>query len=418
MAILEKAKLLDVAAFLDAAGPVFHLAPRFNRWLWIKLLARLTTSKEQVPRIAKVLIAGLSHSAPQVQEAALQQLRRFAIGPATSSPRACPPRSTRWLRPFRTRLQTAAGCPRAGRMFRTPARPQTLLDEARKIPSPWRQAAGIDALLQAIDGNGTLSAVSFDPMAVPRLHPEDRVQPIKSLEELIERLPWPWKGWTTLSSLSCSIDGLSRLCDQQPDDFQARVAPLLARIEKLLPTMGGSIASAGLRVSLFVLILRWGGRELNIGRQEGNTSPRFPRGPPGTVVGPGARSQQPGPLLACPTHRQGWIDPAEMAARLRAYHERGLEPAKHDFIQGVLRLTPMAAARMCSQVRATFGTNMLPPCVTPWAAPWKILRPRGGAPGSLPAAISLAPGRADRIELHQGYRWARWPSPREAIPGK
>ena len=125
--------------------------------------------------------------------------------------------------------------------------------------------------------------------------------------------------------------------------------------------------------------------ELNIGRQEGNTLLGFLEVRLGLLVR--VHAQQPGPLLACPTHRQGWIDPAEMAARLRAYHERGLEPAKHDFIQGVLRLAPDGRAN----VLASAGDLR-----DKYAA---ALRYALGGPlenTSVPAAVLIAAGRARR----------------------
>src|SRR6185503_18822984 len=110
-----------------------------------------------------------------------------------------------------------------------------LISRGREIPSPWREAAGIDTLLHALESNGELSAVSFDPMAVPRLADDQRVQPVETLDELIERLTVAVEGLDDPIELELLVDGLSRLCDQRPDDFQARLAPLVLRVEKLVP---------------------------------------------------------------------------------------------------------------------------------------------------------------------------------------
>jgi Family of unknown function (DUF6493) len=389
LAILEKAKLLDAAAFLDAAGPVFHLAPKVQPMALIKLLTRLaTTSKERTPRIAEMLIAGLSHPAPQVQEAALQQLSKLR-NRAGDVIAAGLPAQIDALAPSlqdQARKLLAQNAPEVPEPAQVPdASPVSdLLDEARKIPSPWREALGIDPLLQAIEGNGELSAVSFDSMAVPRLRPEDRVQPIQTLDELIERMTVAVEGLDDPIEFELLVDGLSRLCDQRPDDFQARVAPMLARILKLLPMMPGSMASAGLRFALFKLILRWGCGDLNYPQEDRNSILGFLDVRLG-LVWVRMRDRQPAPLLACPTHRHGWIDPAEMAARLRAYQQRELEPAKHDFIQGVLRLAPDGRANALASAGDLRGK---------YAAAFRYALGGPLEDASLPAAVLIAAGRA------------------------
>jgi hypothetical protein len=388
LAILEKAMLLDVAVFLDAAGPVFHLAPKVQPMALIKLLARLaTTSKERTPRIAEILIVGLSHPAPQVQEAVLRQLSKMR-DQAGDIIAAGLPTQIDVLAPSlqdQARKLLAESVPDVPEPAQVPdASPASdLLDEARGIPAPWREAAGIDALLQAIKSNGELSAVP-DPMAVPRLRPEDRVQSIQSLDELIERLTVAVEGLDDPIEFELLVDGLSRLCDQRPDDFQARVAPMLARIGKLLPTMKASIASAGLRFAIFKLILRWGGVDTNYPQEERNSILGFLDVRLGLVC-VRMRAQQPAPLLACPTHRQGWIDPAEMAARLRAYQQRELEPAKHDFIQGVLRLAPDGRANALASAGDLRGNYSA-------AFRYALGGPLEGT--SVPAAVLIAAGRA------------------------
>src|SRR5262249_39626732 len=72
LAVLQKAKLLDEPGFLDAVGPVFHLTPKVQPIAAIKLLTRVAGNEELAPKLAEVLIAGLTHPLSQVQEAIVQ----------------------------------------------------------------------------------------------------------------------------------------------------------------------------------------------------------------------------------------------------------------------------------------------------------------------------------------------------------
>ena len=63
------------------------------------------------------------------------------------------------------------------------------------------------------------------------------VSPARAAELKAASRDWP--SWDLTPRQTCDLelllDGLSRLCDQRPDDFQARVAPMLARNRKCSP---------------------------------------------------------------------------------------------------------------------------------------------------------------------------------------
>jgi hypothetical protein len=223
-------------------------------------------------------------------------------------------------------------------------------------------------------------------MAVPRLADDQRVQPVQTLDELIERLTVAVEGLDDPIEFELLVDGLSRLCDQRPDDFQARVTPLVRRVEKLVPEHDPfTMTMGGLKFALFKLILRWCARDCVRGtRREHDSLLEFLDLRLGFVA-VRISKQEAAPLLACPTHRSGWIDPREFVSRLEFYQQEGLEPAEHDLIQGLLRLAPDHRAGVLARV-----ANLPGQCASAFrfalGGPLEDL--------SLPALVLVAAGRA------------------------
>ncbi len=218
-------------------------------------------------------------------------------------------------------------------------------------------------------------------MGVPRLDPEQRLTPIQTLDELIDRLTTALEGLDSGIEFELLLDGLSRLCDQRPDDFEARLAPLLHRLRKIMPQ-----TVLGLHLLLFKLIGRWAGADL---------LPPYPLGDGKDLItfldlrvgslAVRARKPQAAPLLACPTHRLGWIEPAELTRRLAWYQQHGLEPSVYDFVQGLLRLAPDGRAEALALAASLQGKEGM------------ALRFALGGPledPSLPLALLIAAGRA------------------------
>jgi hypothetical protein len=391
LADLQKARLLDVSGLLEAVEPVFHVQPKAPPLAAVKLLGKSEAPKEHAPRLAPVLLAGLSHPAAQVQEAIIELLDKVRDRAGALIASALPEkiehlapslqdRARQLLADETGALSTATSVTDAG-----PA--SDLIEQARQIPSPRREMAGIDSLLVALQGTGEISAVAFDPMAVPRLYPDQRVQPIGTLDELIERLTVAVEGLDDPIEFELLVDGLSRLCDQRPDNFQAHVAPLLLRIEKLLPPHPSApltLTAGGLRMAVFKLVLRWGDRDVRETHEERDSILGFLDVRLGHVA-VRLRKRQAAPLLACPTHRPGWIDPREMAARLEAYQQLGQEPAKHDFIQGLLRLAPDARAEALASAAHLQGK---------YASAFRYALGGPLEDSSVPSAVLIAAGRA------------------------
>ncbi len=380
---LQKARKLDVPGFLGAVPAMFHLKAKTQPLQALRLVKTLLAEPTvPVPPAVESLLAALAHEAVEVQEAALELLHKLAdrAGDVVGSVLATRINDLAPSVQEQARQLLRATHPEAA------ADPQTAggseaLEEARQIPSPWREQAGIDVLLAALEGEGELQPVAFDPMAVPRLYPEQRLTPIATLDELIDRLTTALEGLEDGIEFELLLDGVSRLCDQRPDDFEARLAPLLHRLRTIAPQ-----ATLGLHLLLFKLIERWAGA---------NLLPSYPLSDDKDLItflelrvgalAVRARKAQAAPLLACPTHRPGWIEPAELVRRLGWYQQHGLEPSAYDLVQGLVRLAPDGRAETLALATSLQGTEGV------------ALRFALGGPledPSLPAALRIAAGRS------------------------
>ena len=64
------------------------------------------------------------------------------------------------------------------------------------------------------------------------------IVPIATLDELFDAVGHALEKVDHGDDVERIIDGISRLCDQRPADFERRAAPLVSRIQKLLDTWG------------------------------------------------------------------------------------------------------------------------------------------------------------------------------------
>lgn len=384
LARLEKANTLDAAGFLESVPAVFHLRPKAAALAALRLIGKLCQRPaSHAPGVAPALLAALGHTAVEVQESTIELLQKLPAKVVTSELPGCvdqlAPSAQERARQLLHSLQAPApdaACASSDE--------DAILAEAGQLPSPWREQAGVAAVLAALEGNGELPAVNFDPMAVPRLADENRLTPITTLDELIERLTVAVEGLEDAIEFELLLDGLSRLCDQRPDDMKARVSPLVHRFCEMMAARG-YLTGYGLRAALFRLVERW-------------ADAVFPRVTPGDdrkdlvaflniridFLKARMRRQEAAPLLACPTHRLGWIDAADMLQRLTWYQEHRLEPSSYDFIQGLLRLAPDRKSQVLAAAGKLQGEN---------AAAFRFAL-GGDLEGSLPTPLLVAAARA------------------------
>ena len=155
------------------------------------------------------------------------------------------------------------------------------------------------------------------------------------------------------------LDGVSRLCDQRPDDFTRRTAPLVSRAQNLIelwkrnaiyPNAPARISS-GLAVSwVSGVVQEWLEGERNI---LGLFARRV------RSISRCAVARQAAPLLSAPTHAGGWIDPPALVERMLRRYRAPFADDEYDLELALLRLAPenresalLAAGKLRGEVGA------------------------------------------------------------------
>ncbi|MFO1044455.1 MAG: DUF6493 family protein [Planctomycetaceae bacterium] len=416
--LLSKEKLLDAPAYLHAVPRVFEVAPKGPPVTAIKLFGPLVKQQPDLTETAAaVACLALGHESPDVQKSAISWLESLKLGPndvlageidnhiqsvaaslrervthlrervqANASSGAVPlsGKGVKGKRasdtsvdggesskPQRTRNSLgAAKAPTSGTCLsgsssvpNDPTPEETSLrNEIASLTKMQRVAAGIDDGLRVLDHGGELVAVPVDPLKMIHLLPEHEMTPIASLDELIEVLSSAIEGPCDADQFERLLDGLSRLCDQRPPDFDTRTAPLIKRATKLYGEFHPALQyEKGLRGLSLFLPEAWCQRDAKIRINTLKTHQctgfeflvdrvreLFHRIAAGVAA----------PLLATPTHRGGWLSSVAFVNRLLEWQKQGLDPGTLDVIQALLRLAPddrKAASVAARKLKAHLG---------------------------------------------------------------
>jgi hypothetical protein len=181
------------------------------------------------------------------------------------------------------------------------------------------------------------------PRSQSPIDPSRRIEPIATLDDLLHAAASVLETPDGPDEMERVIDGISQLCDQRPADFARRATPLLNRIY----SSGRSIArarSAAAESGLETLLVSWlTGSDAWDRRQE--QPPEYRSGLTFLQGRFAALSRQfanrrARPLLAAPTHRGGWIEPAALVARWQTWQAAGDTPDRYEQILALFRLAP------------------------------------------------------------------------------
>ena len=363
LAIIAKAGKLNGGAFLKAVPLVFRLRPKAQPLAALRLMQLcLKDSPKLNMRMAFAAASALRHESADVQGAALDLIESIGIDAHVSA--AIAGAADHVAATHRKRLGTlishdgAAKRKRASNVVANRS-PTLSGSDWSDIDPRWRDAVRLNACIAAMRDGGELPALDFDPMGVPRLDPASEIKPIKTLDELIDAMARALEALDSGDEFERILDGLSRLCDQRPSDFESRVAALRYRAAKLNPgeklTPG---AAAEIPSELGLLIFAWVDRKVRQARTrdwDDDAEPyrflwrRLLELAQRVVRGDG------GPLLAAPTHRGGWIDPRVFVSRAAAVGMDRDPSHRFDLIAALLRLAPDHRPEALSRVRSLPG---------------------------------------------------------------
>ncbi len=219
----------------------------------------------------------------------------------------------------------------------------------------------IPSLLEQYQGNhSVIHAAVFDGTDLPRLAMSEEIKPVQDLEELIDICAQVIEDNASPDDIERAIDGISRLCDRQSEDFHILAGAIIKRAKQRISKDGIPFTGTSPGADLCGLILVWASGSppeirLEAGKHyefiittidgeqykafDGNMSK-----PIGVLsrrsfavankVARGRAAQ----LLSTPTHTGGWIDPLILAGRINNW--QGEDPDITDVVLSILRLAP------------------------------------------------------------------------------
>ncbi len=262
-----------------------------------------------------------------------------------------------------------------------------LIERAKKAEEPFRQIAGIDEALDLLEAGVVCDLpVVLNSLEFPRLDPSKSVKPISNVDDLIYMFMKVWSGKCSGMEIEALLDGVSRLCNERPEDFEQKTDALRQKItavnqEFVLFSWGGTLGQVA---------YAWlGGSSDPAGaRVAADAGSVFARRC--LAIAKRVISKQPAPLLAAPTHQGGWIDPCTLVKRISEYFWLKIEPDRVDFIQALLRVAPDNRAEALETagaikgevgeaLRYALGSNNIGRVITPeyWVAAFRARDPEG-----------------------------------------
>ncbi len=348
---LEKVGDLDAPTFLAEVQAVFFQEAKGNAVSALKLIQRAIKKHPDLLQPALQAVAeALQNANPDVQEDAIAILESYSDALGEDLQAAIHRASDFVSVSIRNRLAGLTG-QEGGPAIVPGGEPDVSgspadaeeIEAALAALSPGRsQALGIGEILAQV--SFTYRPVSeniLDHEILPTVEPLERVQ---SVEELIALVSHAVEQVDTPDEIERIIEGISRLGTDRSGDFDAKVAPLLHRLNQ-----GGSGGSngitgyGGLNFALADLILTWLTGKLHETPTEDYTEPEYCFEP---VIGHLRKITQmiaegkSAPLLSAPTHSGGWIEPLAWVGRLQDAGEKGQDLDRRDFCRSVVRLMP------------------------------------------------------------------------------
>lgn len=227
------------------------------------------------------------------------------------------------------------------------------------------------------------------------------IQPIANLDDLIHAAAAVLEEPSNPTEIERVLDGVSRFCDQRPEDFEPRTEPLRKRALKKRHPPGAWIPLPTVEHWLAKFILTWiSGEDEFTNKLEGRAFGLVQCEPSPyeflfrrlTAIGRHVRTRKAMPLLSAPTHVGGWIEPRALVERWLAWQKGGLEMDQHEQVLALLRLAPEGRDKALKATRDLKGESgqaleFALGCehktgknAALWLAAWRSRQPHGDLP--------------------------------------
>jgi hypothetical protein len=387
--LIDRQTSFDTNRLIEALRPLLISRAKATVKAALKILDRVARRDREAAAAASLAaVQSLAHEAHDVQSAAFvflekhgsaecEELRDAISRTAESVAASLKSRLAGWLKmPFGPKSEPIAPpySDQAGGHA-------TLRARAARIPEQWRKLAGVDLALESLALDKLdLAACPFDGSEIPRLDLHRTIVPLKTLDDLIDAAAAALESRDDYDAFERVLDGVSRLCDQRPADFEQRMGPVRNRCKQLLsrteqlPFYGNDP-----HFHLIGVVLAWVSRdcgsfravkwhnhpaveyridgELHQGFAESVKHPTDPLGIRAMRLAERAARAESAVLLSAPTHHGGWVHSAVLAERVRAQDEKFAED--FDSVLALLRLAPEGrsqALEIINNVRGEFAS--------------------------------------------------------------
>lgn len=363
---LQKTGQLDGTAFLAAASSVFLIKPKGQPKTVLTMVGKLAKDQpELTTECANLAIEALTHEASEVQAAAVKLLEGWKARLHRDHASELREKSSGLAATVSPRVQALIesldpnGCDKSS--ARSQGESVSSLENVIDLETwrtrtdafpQWRSLAGVDDALDTAASDSLYLGRWFNVNYVPVLTSCAPIIPIATVDELLDAVAHAVERIDSADEIERILDGISRLCDQRPADFEHRTKPLVKRLLAERPDMERGILAYRMTPKLPLLLFRWLGYDL--ANKPPEPIARWLGRPLQPVEDPRALTkfierrlreiearvalQKPAPLLAAPTHEQGWLDPRVFVERLKHYSTSS--PPLADLIQAILRLAP------------------------------------------------------------------------------
>ena len=350
---LEKHNMLDDQAFIDNTANVFTIRTKTQPKTALLLLKKIVTRNAgYLNSAAKLVIEALSHESPDIQEFSLSLLEDWSKNLDSQIFELVIERREDVAAVHRSRFELllrSVGLDISGEGVNYPDDSVDFLmaelrERVKLVDERYLKLSGIDNE-DFLLTDSVPAPMEFDIFDVQILSGIEQVNPIQTIDELIDVVSHAVEEVDSAEEIERILDGISRLSDQRPDYFDSLTEPLLKRVNTFGSGAGRGIHNSwGTLVCFRTLINTWlrpKSNQFDVDKIEVD---------PGGIktfqsfriyeIVERVSSGKVAPLLSAPTHVGGWVDPLILVERIEKIIKNDEIIPIFDLCQAFLRLAP------------------------------------------------------------------------------
>ncbi|QDV15502.1 hypothetical protein Pan153_01160 [Gimesia panareensis] len=366
---LEKAGLLDAREAVTALPGIFSHKPKKHAKTAIDLLARIATDPAHRREAVEAAVVALMHPNKDIQKAALELLEQHLQADDAAAQQT-----------IELHLETIAPTLRekaaALLQSESPSQTETVADQsapppadstfidlslletrASAIPEPVKELLRVDEAVKAAqEGCADLSCL-WSQQSVPVLTTAAPLQPIETVEELIDVTSAAVERLEDPDTAERIISGILRLYNERPNGFKTMTSSLAKRACASIDSRPQRGLTGGYDGTAFSLLIgAWLERKPD---QDDCLFLDTPLQRFLNQLNQRVRARTAYPLISSATHAGGWLDPRVWVERLKAAQEQQIEVLETDLERSCLRLAPehqTAAREAARELNAPYQT--------------------------------------------------------------